>query len=255
MSEHENLAPIFVIGCQRSGTTLMRLILDTHSHISCGPETRFLQDLERITGDEWHRMSQFGFPREYWDERVAEFFDRVHRDYAERRGKRRWADKTPRYAMQLEYVDRLFPTCQFIHMIRDGRDVVASHRDRGNYWDGLTAVEKWRNYLSYARPIGARLPSGRYLEVRYENLVQQPEKTMREVIGFLGEPWEPEILGFDRVEHDIGERYQQQMESRRAPGESVIYKGQVGAWRKLDPLTKLVFKLRSGRMLRELGYA
>ncbi|HEV8165823.1 MAG TPA: sulfotransferase, partial [Actinomycetota bacterium] len=58
--------PIFIVGCQRSGTTLLRLILDAHPNISCGPETRFLEDLARITGDgNWPRMRLFGFPKEY----------------------------------------------------------------------------------------------------------------------------------------------------------------------------------------------
>lgn len=49
-------SPIFIVGCQRSGTTMLRLILDSHPRISCGPETRFLEDMERIVGADWKRL-------------------------------------------------------------------------------------------------------------------------------------------------------------------------------------------------------
>jgi hypothetical protein len=84
-------APIFIVGCQRSGTTMLRLILDSHSRISCGPETRFLEDMERIVGSDWKRLSQYGFPREEWLRRIAGFFGGIQHDYAVSRGKQRWA--------------------------------------------------------------------------------------------------------------------------------------------------------------------
>jgi hypothetical protein len=113
--------PIFIVGCQRSGTTLLRLILDSHPNISCGPETRFLADFARITSPPmWPRMQQYGFPKEYWHRKFAELFDSFQSDYARRRGKNRWADKIPRYALYLEYLDQLFPSCQVVHVIPDG---------------------------------------------------------------------------------------------------------------------------------------
>ena len=172
--------PIFIVGCQRSGTTLLRLILDAHPNLSCGPETRFLEDLARITGDgNWPRMRLFGFPKEYWHERIAALFDEFQGDYARARGKARWADKTPRYALCIDYLDRLFPTCQVVHVIRDGRDVVASHRHRWGYLSALKAVKKWPWYVHAARAAGARLAAqGRYHEVRYEELVSDPEAAL-----------------------------------------------------------------------------
>src|SRR5689334_19471746 len=102
-------APIFIVGCQRSGTTLLRLMLDSHSAIACGPETRFLRAFEPITGDEWDRISRFGQPREYWLEKIADFFGSFQEEYARSRGKRRWADKSPLYALHLDFILELFP--------------------------------------------------------------------------------------------------------------------------------------------------
>src|SRR5690242_14420656 len=79
--------PIFVVGCQRSGTTMLRLMLDSHSQISCGPETRFLEDLERIVGADWKRLSQFGYSQEEWLRRIRSFFEGIQSDYARSRGR------------------------------------------------------------------------------------------------------------------------------------------------------------------------
>src|SRR3954453_6132576 len=112
--------PIFIVGCQRSGTTLGGLMLDSHPNISCGPETRFLADMAKITTENWKRMSHFGFDKDYWHRSIARFFEGIQQDYAASKGKTRWADKTPRYALSLGFIDQLFPRCQVIHVVRDG---------------------------------------------------------------------------------------------------------------------------------------
>lgn len=248
--------PIFIVGCQRSGTTLLRLMLDSHPNISCGPETRFLEGLSKLAGEASSRLTRYGFPEDYWDRKIAEFFDSFQRDYATRRGRRRWADKTPRYALSLGYINRLFPTCLVIHVIRDGRDVVASHLARWGYWAGLKAIQKWPRYVRTARRAGQALPDGRYLEVRYEELVADPEKTMRGLLEFVGEPWDVQVLDYRAMPHDVGDLYQPLTAGRREPGtEESVYRSRVGAHRQeLNPLLKVLFNIRSGRLLRELGY-
>ncbi|HEX2052651.1 MAG TPA: sulfotransferase [Actinomycetota bacterium] len=248
--------PIFIVGCQRSGTTLLRLMLDSHPNISCGPETRFLEGLSKLAGEASARLARYGFPEDYWDRKVAEFVDSFQRDYAARRGRKRWADKTPRYALSLDYINRLFPDCLVVHVIRDGRDVVASHLARWGYWSGLKAIQKWPQYVRTARRTGNSLPAGRYREVRYEDLVAETERTMRDLLEFVGEPWDPQVLDYQSMPHDVGDLYQPLSEKRReAEGEDPVYKSRVGAHKdELDALMRLLFRLRSGRLLRELGY-
>lgn len=250
-------APIFIVGCQRSGTTLLRLILDSHPNVSCGPETRFLASLSRITTDEWQRLSQYGFPKEYWHEKVATLFDSFQSDYAHARGKARWADKTPMYALSLEYLDQLFPTCRIIHVIRDGRDVVASHRKRWGYVAAVKAVAKWPHYVTTARAVGLQMPADRYLEVRYEDVVNNTETTMRRVLAFVGEPWDPAVLEYNSHRHDVPAAYQSLASDRRsdAGDGGAVYRSRVGAGqRELDPLLRFLVRLVSGPMLRQLGY-
>lgn len=249
--------PIFIVGCQRSGTTLLRLILDSHGRISCGPETRFLKDFARITGENWQRLRHYGFPKEYWHEKVATFFDSIQTDYARRRGKVRWADKTPLYALSLDYLTTVFPTCQVVHVIRDGRDVVASHRDRWGYWSAVKAVEKWPRYIHAARRVGADLPSDRYYEVRYEDLVADTEGTMRSLLAFLGEPWDRAVLEHEKARHDVADRYAPFASSRRTADkeQAAVYRSRVGAYkRNKDPLLRLLAFVRLRGTLAELGY-
>jgi hypothetical protein len=249
--------PIFIVGCHRSGTTLLRLMLDSHPNISCGPETRFLEDLAKLTERRWSYLRNYGLPRQYWDRRFAEMFESFQWDYARSRGKRRWADKTPRYALSLGYITDVFPTCQVIHVIRDGRDVVASHKDRWGYWSALKAIEKWPRYVGAARAAGSSLPPDRYYEIRYEDIVRRPEPSLRGLLGFLNEPWSMAVLEHDKHPHDIAERYGRFVATRRtaAEADAPVYSSRVGSHsRDIDPLLGILIRLRAGRTLADLGY-
>lgn len=249
--------PIFVVGCQRSGTTMLRLMLDSHRRISCGPETRFLEGFEPILTDDWKRLSQYGFTEEEWIRRIRDFFEGIQGDYARSRGKERWADKTPRYALMIPLILRIFPDAQVVHVIRDARDVAVSHRKRFGYWSGLKSTVKWPRYVGTARDASRILPDDAYLEVRYENLVADPETTMRGLLAWLGEEWDPAVLNFDEARHDVPARYHAQLASRRAIAgtEAAVYASRVGSHRReLDPLVRLLVWTNSRRLLRELGY-
>lgn len=250
-------APIFIVGCQRSGTTLLRLILDSHPDISCGPETRFLADLAEITGEGWPRFRLYGFPKEYWYAKIAELFESFQSEYAASRGKSRWADKTPLYALSLDFIDKLFPDCQVVHVIRDGRDVVTSHKNRWGYVSGIKAAFKWGDYIDAAQAVGRAFSPGRYYEIRYEHLVNDPEGTLRPLLEFLGEPWDDAVLDHANQPHDVLPAYAEFSASRRARSNdnSAVYRSRVGAHRKeRDPVLSALFRLQWGKVLRELGY-
>ena len=251
--------PIFIVGCQRSGTTLVRLMLDSHRNISCGPETRFLRSLEHVTddGQDWPRLSEYGFPKEYWHRKMAELFSSIMQDYAERRGKTRWADKTPLYAMHLDYLTKLFPDALVLHVIRDAPDVVASHRSRWGWWSGLKAVEKWGRYVRKARAGGQRLGPSRYRELRYDRLIIDPEGELRALVDWLGEDWDPAVLDHENQPHDVARRYREFSAARRrsAGTAGAIYRNRLGSGRReLDPALALAVALRTRTLRRELGY-
>jgi hypothetical protein len=110
--------------------------------------------------------------------------------YAQRFGKPRWGDKTPRYSLILASIESLLPEARFIHVIRDGRDVALSLRET---WfapahDMPTLAQYWKTQVEHARKLGARRHY--YLEVRYEALVHQTRETLKQICCFIDLPFE-----------------------------------------------------------------
>lgn len=251
-------APIFVIGSPRSGTTLVRLILDSHPSISCGEETHFLRDLESVVGRNWDLVASYGLPREWWIERLRGLYETFQAEVLARSGKTRWAEKDPTYTLHLPFIEELFPNAVYIHLLRDGHDVVASFRERWGYKSAARAARtEWARYVTAARDLGRRLPSERFLELRYEELVTDPESQGQRLFEFLAEPWEPAVLEFDPRDHSATDRYQWfSAQQRQAGGEdSTIYRSRVGTGgASLDPVLRTILRRRHGTLLRELGY-
>ena len=251
-------APIFVIGAPRSGTTLVRLILDSHPRISCGEETHFLRDLEAVVGRNWDLVATYGLPRAWWIEHLRGLYETFQAEVLAHNGKVRWAEKDPTYTLHLPFIEELFPTAVYVHLLRDGHDVVASFRDRWGYKSAARAARtEWARYVTAARELGRRLPDDRFLQLRYEELVADPETQGRRLFAFLGEPWDPTVLDFDPRDHSATDRYQWFSAQQRAAGgeEATIYTSRVGAGgASLDPLLRTILQRRHGELLHELGY-
>jgi hypothetical protein len=205
-----------IVGAPRSGTTLLRMMIDAHPQVAIPPETGFLPVLADLdpeadgTEPAWEIMTGFDtwpdFALDPVDLRSAlaalspappaEAARAFYRLYALRHGKPRWGDKTPSYDGQIDRIAGLLPEARFIHLIRDGRDVLVSVR---HLWfrPGETVeacAADWAQRIARARALGARV--GRYLEVRYEALVRSPEETLRDVCRFLDLPFEPAMLRY-----------------------------------------------------------
>jgi hypothetical protein len=251
-------APIFVIGSPRSGTTLLRLMLDSHSRISCGEETHFLRDLEAIVGKDWPLVATYGFDRSWWVSRIADFYEEFQAEVLSSTGKARWAEKDPTYTLLLDFIDQLFPDAVYIHLLRDGHDVVASFRDRWGYRSAARAARtEWARYVNAARSFGDKLAPDRFMQLRYEELVANPEVEARRVFDFLDEAWEPDVLEFDPARHRATDRYRRFTASRRDEGgdRATIYRSRVGTGGgSLDPVLRSLLRRRHGKLLRDLGY-
>ena len=195
--------PIFVVGCPRSGTTMLRQILDSHPAISCGPETRFLWGMRGIEERNWASLAGFGLTIDEWHDRVRELFESLHDHYARSQGKTRWADKSPDYALMLEYIEELYPECQVVHIVRDPSDVVQSWIRFYGVRSVRRAARSWVRYVRAAHEFARSRPAHRALEVRYEDLVGDPEQSLRALFAWLGESWAPEVLDFDRRRHGL----------------------------------------------------
>ena len=210
-----------ILGVSRSGTTLLREMLDRHSRLAIPWESYFipqLWDRHRAHPDRdaflddvgrLERVASWGLaPADvaaHLPERptFAEAVQAIYRAYAAARGKDRFGDKTPAYMQRLDLLERAFPTARYVHLIRDGRDAalsfVAMKRKPRFNWArprGLLAfAAQWRLEVEAARAFGLTHP---YLELRYEDLVAEPERRLRDVTDFLGLEYEPAMLEYHR---------------------------------------------------------
>ena len=214
MKEHiikYSQSPIFIGGLFKSGTTLLRAMLGQHSAIASGLETYWFDiDWDEVRNKKTHanieRLRTFyGLDKDLMDEIVAESKDMVQflnmllGHYAESLGKRRWAEKTPGNILHLERIYDGWSDAKVIHIIRDPRDVFASLK-QAKKWDTIEKfVELWCLFLGTAETSKRELnlDGNIYLEIRYEDLVIRPEKTMRNVINFLNEVWEEGLASFE----------------------------------------------------------
>jgi hypothetical protein len=189
--------------------------------------------------------------------------------YAAREGKPRWGDKSPPYTWKARRIQSGLPEAHFIHLIRDGRDVALSLSEVS--WgpgDLQEAADKWVEELGRARRRARRLRPGTYLEVRYEDLVADPEPLLRRVAEFVRLPWDPGMLDYhhgaeERMKevirdfHPLGggtitaEERKRQHELVSSPPSS----SRVGRWRtEMSVEDRQEFEDIAGDLLRELGY-
>jgi hypothetical protein len=187
----------FVVGCSRSGTTLLRALLDAHPLLAVPPESHFvLAPDPRVLRRALRRGPWFGLGIEPPDLRgldVADAVRAVFAAYGAAHGKPRYADKTPHYVSHLPLLAERFAEARFVHVVRDGRDVALSLLEV--LWgphDLEGAALQWRRRVLEGRAAG--LGPGRYRELRYEALVADPEHELRALAAWLELPYDPAML-------------------------------------------------------------
>ena len=249
---------VIVIGCPRSGTTLLRRLLDAHPNIAAPGEThlltacsRFLRSERAVDGMDvgvLSGLSYAGFDREEVLTRLREFAFGFRREHAAREGKSRWAEKT---AVDAFHIDEIRHLCgdhaYFICITRHGLDVACSMSD----W-----CEKSQVYFSdlhhyirqYARPLeafchawvdvtvairrfAAEHPDNA-IAVRYEDLVADPDSEMRRLIEFLGERWDPALLS-----RALSQRESKGFSDWKTFSRAEIDASSIGRWRALSIAT------------------
>jgi hypothetical protein len=211
----------FLVGCGRSGTTLLRAMVDSHPQIAIPPGSGFVRQLVRDPGlaetggrfDRERFVAFLGgherFPAWGLDALaldaaldpeppdLGEALRRVYAAYAASEGKPRYGDKTHRYVMDIGVLAARFPESRFVHIVRDGRNVALSLVEAPFGPSNLTeAAAFWRGRVGRGRADGQRLGPRRYLEIHYEDLVADPEATLRAVCGFLDLAWDEAMLRY-----------------------------------------------------------
>lgn len=201
--------PVFVVGSMRSGSTMLRLILDSHPSIAIGAETGFVGALQATKvipnwryGHEWYH--RIGWTEPELDARLRDFYSGMFQRYANSQGKPRWGEKTPFHTSHIPAMARVFPDAAFVGIVRHPGGVAASLRTNFNYTfdDGLSYWEATN--LDMVR--AASQLDCRFLLCRYEDLVQNGEPVLRELLEWLDEPWSDNVLEHHRVQRDKGAR-------------------------------------------------
>ncbi|MEO1008311.1 MAG: sulfotransferase [Planctomycetota bacterium] len=222
--------PILILGVPRSGTTLLRTLLDAHPRIACGPETPWLAEHQRasVLGlVRFMRDDETGYCRSYGQDpsvvlaAARGFVHEVMAAYAKSRGKRRWAEKTPNNLLHLDELAGLLPEAQYVWITRAPLDVahsttsVPEHRKRvGSIYNEKLRLD--RRVVTTSTPLAAMLRWAswnrrieRFLEGRehhtmtYERLVQDPAGELRRLCAHLGEDFDDATLRYEPGRHDL----------------------------------------------------
>jgi hypothetical protein len=267
----------FVVGCGRSGTTLVRALLDAHPAMAVPFESyfpvwfarrrsryerpdgfaveAFLDDvLAHESFTRWH-LDATKVRAEVTGEAPANFSDAIRAcfaAYARAQGKPRYADKTPIFVLEIPLLAELFPEAVFVHVIRDGRDVAQSRRDTAwgtHRFDHEALV--WSSQVEQGRRDGRALGAPHYLEVRYEQLIDDIDSVARELCDFVGLDFEPEMLRYhERVGQILASQpYPEEHQNLLRPP------ARERDWRRdLAPRDVMLFQSLAGETLRRFGY-
>ena len=201
--------PVFVVGSMRSGSTLLRLVLDSHPDIAIGAETGFMRGLRAVkdipnwrAGNRWYE--RLGWTEPEIDERLREFYGGLFERYAAAQGKPRWGEKTPFHTEHVPEMARVFPDAVFVGIVRHPGAVASSLR-KNFHWRFPDGLEYWTRINDALVRSGTEL-GDRFTLCRYEDLVLEEEPVLRALVGWLGERWDPCMLQHHRVQREKGAR-------------------------------------------------
>jgi hypothetical protein len=273
-----NDRPIVVLGCPRSGTTIVQVMLHSHRRIAIPPETRFVLaayrerlrfgDLEKranrralgrfIVRGRGHRFHDLGLERREIVRRIAEApptigsaLGVVLRAYADRFDRPRWGDKRPSYYLYIDVIMRLFPDAQIVHVVRDPRDCVASLKWMP-WWklDSYHSVSAWAQSIDHTDEATRRWP-GVVIRVTYERLVADPERELKALCAALGEEYDPAMAEPERLAPlAVPERKHWHSYTHVRPTSQ-----RVGRWRtELEPWEAALCETVLARRMERFGY-
>ncbi len=269
-------APVFIVGCPRSGTTLLYDMLlssgkfalyraETDVFLRIAPAFGSLRSRSnrRKLLDAWLKSDYFrrsGLRQEELRTEVlancgnpGDFLGIVMEGIAREQGVRRWADHTPLHLLYIAEIKRRIPNAQFVHVIRDGRDVAVSLSRLGWVdrfpWDSKDRLAisglYWQWVVSKGREYGRQLYTSDYLELRYEELVQHPQNALKTLSEFVGED-----LDYQRILQSGVGTVARPNSSFSAPRASQP----IGRWKGLTEIEAAKLSSLLAPLLRELGY-
>jgi len=259
--------PLFVIGYKRSGTTLLRLILNAHPDVAIPPESEYFQKLPPLSRGRRHgreeleelargiaELERCDFLLEWTADDVRAIIEPVlptdaagliaalYAAWAKQSGKphARWGDKKPQHWQIVHGLREWYPAAQFVHLVRDPRDVIGSVEQhmpdqvRGRWLVPHHVITAWQWSLTNREmeAQGAGLGSSRYMSLRYEDLVRVPEEWARKLCAFFRLEFAPEMLSFQETARGQGDLMTSTEGSHHANTQKPVNAGQVGRFKQ-----------------------
>ena len=278
----DRTGPIFVVGCGRSGTTLLRLMLTAHPNIGIPPEGTFMlgligryyrnggalsESVESFCSEVFRsdRLSEWNLDRDKVLQRLrsvkyksyANLVDAVYREYLASldEQKQRWGDKNIDYVLEIPKIFALFPNAKIIHMIRDGRDIAISYRRLPFGPSNVFSTAMfWRRRTLTGRRYGRSAGPKRYCEVKYEDLVSRPEQECRRICRFISEDFSLQMLRH----HEYNKAKELVPRHRLAwHGHTLepVTTSRMGQWKhEMCECDRAIFECLAGSVLQEFGY-
>lgn len=279
----ERYKPFFIIGSGRSGNTLLRRLINNHSALTIPPETyvlaKVIKRYRQNSGMKWANLVEYIFAAfEYHPE--FETFDLSLRPLVQElkespnknrnlayllnrfycfcgrqadHGCLRWGDKTPQNTFYLERIFSVFPDAKFVHVLRDGCDVVASYINAGIYKSYEEAAQRWSVSVDLVETFYTHHP-GVGITVRYEELVSEPKSTLTKLCGFLEVDYEEQMLqemnDTSKIRMGDVEKYKHHANVLKPINKNSIGKGRA----KLSVDQKTRIEKIIGNRLERLGY-
>lgn len=255
--------PIIIGGCPRSGTTLARALLSVHPDVAI-PEKEynllvFIKE-KKVLGESLGLSEQEieDIKSKYDD--YFEYAESLVKQYTKKQGKKRFGVKLPNNILIIETIHKYYPKMKFIHVIRDGRDAACSLRThpKRKIVKGKIVPIKTNNPFKWcvrrwaiALKIGDKWANSKnYIEVKYEDLVNNTVEEMEKIFDFLelGKIPKEKILSFYQTQNDI--KHPQNVEVGKP-----IYQKTIGRWKNdMTPKEKKLFKKMAGNLLIKKGY-
>jgi len=263
----KNSSPVFIIGCQRSGTSFLFRLINRYLSIGFGRDNgHFIRlkkmlpyygnldnrdNLVRLIKD-IHGIPEFAkrfngleiniddFIENLEEYTYPEIVRRYYAEWAMYKGTMRWGGKTPDYTFHSEELYDLFPDGKYLHIYRDGRDVALSlFRQNWGPQNAFVAAGYWEKRVQAGRKFGAKLSKSSFMEMRYEDLLGNPELEFVRILDF--------------IEYDVDR--EGLLRHFRTDIDDFFMRNNYDKWKtKMSGIEKRAFEMSAGRLLKDLNY-